>query len=336
MTSTPLGVGVIGLGVGEQHARAFAAHPDCRVVALADHDGAKLAQVALGFPDAKCYSTAEALLDDPAVTVVSVASNDNDHHPQIISALKAGKHVFSEKPLCLHEQELAEIHRAWAVAGQVRLSTNTVLRRSPRFQFIKQAIEAGVMGRLYAVEADYVYGRLHKLTQGWRGRIPGYSVTLGGGVHMVDLVLWVSGERPVEVVAYGSNLASRDTAYRGNDHVVALLRFASGLIAKVASNFASVHPHYHRVVVYGTDATFENDLGAARLWRSRTPGVDPERVDAPYPGVAKGALIPAFVDAVLERGEPDVPEADVFATMAVCLAIDAAARERRPVTVRYC
>jgi len=151
----------------------------------------------------------------------------------------------------------------------------------------------------------------------------------------VDLVLWITQDRPVEVVAYASDRASRRTSYRGNDLVLALLRFESGLLAKIGANFASVHPHYHRLVVYGTDATFENGLDAAQLWRSRDADGARDRVDAPYPGVTKGALIPSFVAAVLGRGEPDVPEADVFATMAVCLAIDRAALERRPVRVDY-
>ena len=334
MTGT-LGIGVIGLGVGEQHARAFAAHPACRLAALCDRDAATLDRVAADFPGVRRHARAEELIDDPAVAVVSIASNDDDHHAQIVRALQAGKHVFSEKPLCLREDELREIRDAWRASRGLRLSTNTVLRRSPRFRWIRDTVAGGGLGRLYLVEADYVYGRLHKLTDGWRGRVPGYSVTLGGGIHMVDLVLWVARQRPAEVVACASNLASRETAYQGNDLVVALLRFDDGVLAKIGANFASVHPHFHRFVAYGTEGTFENGLDAGRLWRSRSPEVAAEVIDAPYPGVTKGELIPAFVAAVLGDGDPDVPEDDVFATMAVCLAIDRSVRERQPVAVNY-
>jgi len=331
-------VGVIGLGVGEQHARAFAAAPPCRVRALCDFDGARLAAIGRDFPDARRYESADDLIDDPNVAVVSIASYDDHHFAQILRALRAGKHVFAEKPICLTPSELREIREAWRASGR-RLSTNTILRSSPRFQWLKAAVADGTLGRLYCIEADYVYGRLSKLTDGWRGRIPGYSAILGGGIHLVDLILWLTGERPIDVVGFGSGLASRHTAFKGNDLVLALLRFPSGLLVKIGANFASVHPHFHRFLAYGTAATFENVQGspeaAARLWQSRDATVEPQAIEAPYPGIGKGVLIPSFVAAVLGRGEPEVPEPEVFDALSVCLAIDRAVAEERRVPIEY-
>lgn len=332
-----VGVGVVGLGVGERHARAYAADPRCRLVALCDRDEARLATVGAEFPAARRYVRAEDLIDDPAVGAVSVASNDDDHFAQIERALDAGKHVFAEKPLCLSRAELERLHTAWRRAD-VRLTTNTLLRRSPRFAWLKAAISAGEFGAVYAIEADYVYGRLHKLTDGWRGRIPNYSVVLGGAIHVVDLVLWIAGERPIEAFAYGSGLASRGTAFDGIDQAVALLRFQSGLIARVGANFAAVHPHHHRFVVYGTRATFDNAPGApdapGQLWRSREAAA-PTAVTAAYPGLDKAVLIGGFLGAVAQGGALDIPETDCFATVAACLAIDESIRTGRPVPISY-
>jgi predicted dehydrogenase len=335
-TGALLGVGVVGLGVGEQHAREFATHPACLLTALCDRDAAKLECVGASAPAARRYTRAEDLIDDPDVAIVVVASNDDEHYAQVVRALRAGKHVFAEKPLCLSFGQLKDIQHAWRDSGGRRLSTNTILRRSARFRWLYDAANNGRLGRIFAIEADYVYGRLHKLSGGWRGRIPNYSVMLGGGIHVADLVLWITGERPTEAFAVGSDLGSQGSGFSGNDLVLALLRFESGLVAKIGANFASVHPHFHRFVVYGTEATFENTIsGPARLWTSRV-GTDPENyVDASYPGVRKGDLIPAFVNAVLGQGESDVPEPDVFATLSVCLAIDQSAAERRPVRVEY-
>lgn len=339
MSLRTVGVGVIGLGVGEQHALAFAAHPECRLVALCDRNPAKLAAVAERLPGTRLYSRAEDLIDDPEITVVSVASNDDDHYLQIIRALHRGKHVFCEKPLCLRADELRDIREAWRRSPGLRLSTNTILRRSPRFQWLKNAVADGQFGSIFCIEADYVYGRLKKLTDGWRGRIPGYSVMLGGGIHMVDLVLWITGQRPVEVVAYGSSLASRATSFKGNDLVLALLRFDSGLVAKIGANFASVHPHFHRFVVYGTQATFENTPDfppvRARLWTSRDPQEQPQAVESAYPGVGKSELIRFFIDAVLGCGVPEVTEDELFAAVSVCLTIDRAVSEGRSIAVEY-
>ena len=328
-----LGAGIIGLGVGEQHLQALDAHPDCHVAAIADLDPGKLDAVGERYPQARCYARAEALVDDPNVNLVVVASYDDAHHDQITRAIRAGKHVFAEKPLCTGENELAEIRAALAANPGVRLTSNTILRMSPRFQTLRADIASGEMGELYYAEADYDYGRLHKLTEGWRGRIPDYSVMLGGGVHMVDLLLWLTGRRAVEVFAVGNQLCSRDTDFKNPDMVVATLRFDNDMIAKVSANFGCTRPHFHRVMIYGTRATFENGADFAHLYRSRDPNVPPEKVDTPYPGVHKGALIPGFIDAILGRGPAVVVEEDVFSAMDTCFAIDRSLRQRQPVSI---
>lgn len=339
MESTPIGVGVIGLGVGEQHAQAYAAHPDCHLVAVCDRNPEQLAAVAERLPACRLYNCAEDLIDDQDVKVVSVASNDDNHYAQIVHILRSGKHVFSEKPLCLNADELQEIRDVWCQSSGLRLSTNTVLRHSPRFRWLKEAIASGKLGTVYCLEADYVYGRIHKLIEGWRGQIPDYSVMLGGGIHMVDLMLWLTGQKPVEVMAYGSDLASRGTGYKGNDLALALLQFDSGMIAKIGANYASVHPHFHRLIVYGTEATFENSPESpsahARFWTSRDPKQSPQLIDTAYPGIGKGDLIPAFVDAVCGRGAPYISEDEVFSVVAVCLAIDQSIRDQGPVRVDF-
>jgi len=339
MSAEPLRVGVIGLGVGEQHARAFAAHPDCRLVALCDLSETKLAQVAAHFPHVRRYVHASDLIEDPQVDVVAIASNDDHHAAQITHALGIGKHVFAEKPVCLAEAQLRDIIAAWRRAKGARLTTNTVLRRSPRFRWLKDAITAGTLGKVYCIEADYVYGRLSKLTSGWRAEIPDYSVMLGGGIHMVDLALWLADSRPTEVTAYGSALGSTGTAFRGTDLVLALVRFENGVLAKIGANFASMYPHYHRFVVHGTQATFENLPAAispsARLWQGRDGGPPPEEVAAPYPAVNKGALVPAFINAIRSGSAADVSEAEVFTGVATCLAIDRSVSEGGPVAIRY-
>jgi predicted dehydrogenase len=318
---------VIGLGVGEAHARTYGEHPDCELVGLCDIDAGRLAEIAAQHPGVRTTVDPRELLRDPEIDVVSIASYDDAHYAQVKTALEHGKHVFVEKPLCVRRDEAAELRRVLAERpGQV-LSSNLVLRASPRFRALKMLIDDGRLGDLYYVEADYDYGRLHKITEGWRGDLPHYSVVLGGGVHVVDLLLWLTGRRVVEVSAYGNRIASAGTKFRFDDLVVALLRFEDGVLGKVAANFGSATPHFHAVQVFGTEATFVN--GPEDAWL-----VDRERrapIDAPYPGVGKGELIPAFVDAVLGRGDLVVGPDEVFAALDVCFAIEESAASGRPV-----
>ena len=84
-------------------------------------------------------------------------------------------------------------------------------------------------------EADYNYGRLWKLVRGWRGKIPFYSVMQGGGVHMIDLILNICKDLPVQVKAYGNKIVTKKTNFNFNDLSVAILKFKDGKILKVTS-----------------------------------------------------------------------------------------------------
>ena len=150
---------------------------------------------------------------------------------------------------------------------------------------------------------------------------------------MVDLLMWLVGDVIVEVSATGNRIASRDSGFSNFDMVVTTLRFAGGAIGKVGVNFGCVFPHFHNLAVYGTKATFVNGAGAASLYTSRDPRVEPEQLRTEYPGAHKGDLVSSFIDAVTGDGKALVTEADVFRSMAVCFAIERSAHERRPVSI---
>lgn len=302
---------------------------------LCDLSDDKVTMAREKYPHTHVTQRPEDVLDNPDIDVVSIASYDDGHHEQAVRALRNGKHVFVEKPLCLHEHEAREIRMLLSANPRLRLSSNLILRMCPRFRLLRQMIRNGDFGRLFYLEGDYNYGRLHKLTQGWRGRLPFYSVTYGGGVHMVDLLLWLADAPVTEVAAQGNRVASAGSGFRYNDFAVALLRFEGGVIGKVAANFGCVCPHFHRLTVYGTEATFENGPESGLLYRSREAAVAPERITAAYPGVQKGDLIGSFVDSIL-KGEPaEVTTEHVFRAMSVCFAIEKAVQASAPVAVEY-
>ena len=330
-----LRAGVIGLGVGEQHIAGYSAHPDCRVVALSDTDPVRCKAMATKYPDLEVLEDPFALLARDDIDVVSIASPDDAHYAQILAAIEHRKHLFVEKPLCLRQEEFGEIRRRLKACPEIALSSNLILRGSPRFIDLRRRIREGELGDLYCLEADYNYGRIEKLISGWRGKIPEYSVMLGGGVHVVDLLLWLTGKRVLEVAAFGNNICTRDTPFRGADAVLAIVRFEDQSMAKVTANFGCVFPHFHRLLAYGTRATFENGVDDARIWRSRDPGVAPERIATAYPGVAKGALIPSFVERILRGTPAEATENDVMHTMDVCFAIDRAVASGKVTPVEW-
>jgi predicted dehydrogenase len=324
---------VIGLGVGEQHARAYHASTVCRLKWLLDLDSGKSERLALDVGAGRAARSFAEILDDPQVDVVSIASYDDAHADQVVAALRARKHVFVEKPLCRNAGELSRIEKAWEEGGRPHVGSNLVLRGAPLYRWLRARIDAGQFGRLYAFDGEYLYGRLWKITEGWRKDVPEYSVMLGGGVHLVDLMLEMTGECPATVFAVGNRVCSMGTGFRYEDYVAATYRMPSGLIGRITANFGCVHRHQHIVRLFGTEATFVYDDAGARVHRLRDPGGPPERPTADPLPPSKGVLIPEFLGAVRE-GRPSGPgAAREFALMRACFAADRALEAGRDVRV---
>jgi predicted dehydrogenase len=328
-----LKAGIIGLGVGEQHISGYKSHPDCEVVALCDISKEKCAEIRKKYPQIKVTEDANEILDDPEIGVVSIASYDDAHAEQILRALKNKKHVFVEKPVCLFESEAKKIRKALRKHPELKISSNLILRKSPRFRWLKGKIAKGDLGKLYYVEGDYLYGRLHKITEGWRGKSGFYSVTYGGGIHIIDLLLWLSGDEVVEVSACGNQISSRGSQFRFNDMVVCTLKFRSGMIGKMSVNYGCVHTHYHALSVFGTLGTFHNGAEHGLYFKEREQ--PPHKVKEAYPGVKKGELIPSFVNLILKGTPAEVSTDEVFKSMSVCFAIEKAMNKGRPIKVEY-
>ena len=326
--------GIIGLGVGEKHILGYQSHPECEVVALCDFSNEVRKHASFKYPDMKIVDNAKIILDDPQIDVVSIASYDNFHHEQVITALKNGKHVFVEKPMCLSEKQAQDI-RELLDKSKLKMTSNLILRQSPRFKYIKSMIEKKQFGDIYYLEGDYQYGKIHKLIDGWRGKIDFYSVVYGGGVHMIDLLLWLTNESVEEVASYGNRICTNNTPFKYNDMVVSILKFKNGSIAKVASNFGCTRPHFHSLSIYGTKASFVNDVEFGKLYHSRDKDVMPEKITLAYPGVQKGDLIYNFIDAIINNSELYVSEEDIFSVMSVCFAIEQSVNLNKKVAVSY-
>lgn len=326
-----LKVGIIGLGIGEQHIADYQAHPNCSVVALCDSSEQKRVDAMAAYPDMRVVEHAHEVMDDPEIDVVSIASYDNDHYEQVMRCIENDKHMVVEKPLCQYEHQMKDIQAALAAKPQLKMTSNLVLRLSSRFRALKCMIDSGDMGDIFYVEGDYNYGRLHKITEGWRGQLDDYSVMCGGGVHMIDLLLWLTGDAVVQVMAYGNRIASSGSGFGSDDMVTCILKFKSGLVGKVAANFGCVMPHYHGLSVYGTEATFVNGPEEGRLYRSREKGEGGCPMAEPYKDYRRPDLMVSFVDAILTGSEPLVGAQDVFNAMAVCFAAEKSLKTGLPV-----
>ena len=147
-----LRVGVIGLGIGEQHVVGYQKSRHCQIAALCDRKADASERARRRVPNARTTRRAADLLADPTIDLLSIASNDDDHFDQVCAALENGKHVFVEKPLCQSLDQLETIKREWAQqGGRVKLKSNLVLRGAPVYGWLRKQVRSGEIGQVYGV-----------------------------------------------------------------------------------------------------------------------------------------------------------------------------------------
>lgn len=353
----PIRWGVIGLGIGYQHALAIMEAENAQLVAVCDRQSEQREKWLMEFPSVPAFPYEGEMFEEVQLDALVVASYDPEHGPTVERALNQGISVFAEKPLATTQEQYIATASALDRNSRVRLTTNTLLRRSPRFLALRNMMFSGQLGKIFHLEGDYLYGRLEKLSGGWRGEDPNYSVTLGGAVHVIDLLIWLTGERPDRVYALGSGKGLRDSAYavdssfEGDDFRIALLEFPSGMTAKVSANYACVLPHFHRIDVFGTLGTYihapvssavaeneplEGDWSSAYVFHSRGEMEPPVAINLPYPATPKSTLITNFNEVLFGTAKLEISEQDAMDVLAVCLAIDASIKDAEPKEVVYC
>lgn len=332
-----LKAGVIGLGVGERHILSYKTHPAVEMYKACDIDVGKLKSIGCKYANLQLTANPWEVLADPEIDIVSVASYDNFHYQQIIDALSNNKHVYVEKPMCLFASEAKSIRQILSLNKRLKLSSNLTLRTCPRFIRLKDAINSGEIGEVYSIQADYLWGRPDKLSAGWRKDMDFYSIIYGAAVHMVDLVIWLTGMLPAEVCGFGNRIAAKNSGLRYNDFVSVLLRFESGLIVSITAHGGCVHPHFHQIQVFGTKKTFMNNITGGLWVDSNEPCSNLRDAIEEYPGKGeRDKVLKSFVDSIFDStAKPIVTTEDVFNTMSVCFAAQEAVNTGKSIKVEY-
>jgi len=196
---------VIGAGfIGPVHVEGLR-RAGVRVKGIAgiSADEATRAAATLGLPHA--YPSVDALLADPEVKSVHVASPNRLHHDHVLAVLKAGKHVVCEKPLAMTSaQTSALVAEAKARPAQIA-AVNYNLRFYPLSIQARAMVKSGSVGPVLHVHGSYVQDWLLYPTDfNWRVlRAEGGELRAVGGIgtHWLDLVTFITGQRIEAVMA---------------------------------------------------------------------------------------------------------------------------------------
>jgi predicted dehydrogenase len=162
-----------------------------------------------------------------------------------------------------------------------------------------------------------------------------YSVLAGGGIHLIDLFVWLTGQRPASVQAVGNRVCSRGSDFRYDDFSAATLTCPSGMVVRFTANFGCVHRHQHVLRVFGTQATFLYDDAGPRWHGTRDPALRAAPVaEAPLPH-SKGDLLRRFLDGVSREENMDEETQGHLDVMSIILACDRSVRTRSLAEVVY-
>ena len=175
-----------------------------------------------------CSTSEQELISDPAVNTVAITTRHSIHARQVVEAWKAGKNVFCEKPLCLTEEELAEIVRTVQEtpnSGQM-LMVGFNRRFAPLVQEMKKFISAAGEPIVINCRVNAGYIPASHWTQDPE---QGGRRILGEVCHFVDLATFLTGH---QIAAVEANLTPNLGRYC-DDNLVATLRFEDGSLANI-------------------------------------------------------------------------------------------------------
>jgi predicted dehydrogenase len=214
----------------------------------------------------------EKVLADPAVDAVVLATPHTQHAEQVVAAAKAGKHVFTEKPLALTAKSAAAAVRACAKAG-VTLAVGYNWRFQPALQEIRKMLEDGRLGTLLHVEGNFCGPSVYRFSrEHWRQQLdegPAGGMT-GRGVHVVDAFLYLGGQ--MDTVHAQS--ARRVLDYGLDDTTSMLFRYKSGASGYLGTIIATAETW--RMQIFGSKGWAEvGDVQHLTTWEMRYCSVNP-------------------------------------------------------------
>ena len=219
---------------------------------LATTGGVGGAQANDGTPFGYTTNNYQELLSDPEIDLIAVSTQHNSHAKFVIEALKAGKNVYCEKPLCLTLDELTAIKEAYEQSeGELFVGLNR--RHAPLIQQIKREMKTDQIPAVY----DFIGNVGFIPKDHWvHDEAAGGGRILGEACHFVDLIQYLDGSHLEDLTV----TAASNNAYPMNDNVLITLRFASGAIGNIVySSMGSKKYPKEQLRVLSNGSVYEMD-----------------------------------------------------------------------------
>lgn len=253
--STSLSIAVVGLGFGAEFAAIYHRHPDVRRTVIADANPARLAQVGDRFDIPHRMDSLEAVLADPDIDAVHIASGIPDHAQQTLEVLRAGKHCACAVPMATSIEDLQAIVMAVKETGRNYMMMETTYY-DRTYLWVKDQLEAGVFGEIQLLRGSH-YQDMENWPAYWAGLPPMWYAT-----HAISPILALAGTRASYVHCFGSG-TMRAELRRHYDNPfpveTAIFQLAGSAAAAEVTRalFHSAKPYVESFDLHGSEATFE-------------------------------------------------------------------------------
>lgn len=285
------------------------------------------------------------LLVDSEIDAVDIALPHHLHCEAIVAAAQAGKHLMTEKPLCLNMDEAAQIAKAVKESGITMMAAHNQLF-FPAVQQAKQMIMSGELGKIYMIHSLDCGARRPPLNPnkaqwgqpataaswGWRNDPTkmGGGELIDTGYHPTYRLLFLAGQKPTQVSAmlgtYRLPLAAEDTA-------LASVMFDDGMIGQIFSSWALRGPGARPALFYIMAEAGQLWGEIDRLYYQPVGFSSPAAVE--YPGWdygrSFGAEIQHFVEAITGGYEPLHSVDEATLTLQVIMGAYESVAEKRTV-----
>lgn len=329
-------VGIIGAGrIGRVHINSITTRvPNAKIKTVADPFlSEETADWAKSMGVEKTTKDYKEIINDPEIDAVLICSSTDTHSPISIEAIKAGKHVFCEKPIDHDVEKIMEVIKALE-GTNIKYQVGFNRRFDHNFQSLQEAVAQGKVGTPQIIKItsrdpeppsiDYV-----KVSGG---------IFLDMTIHDFDMVRFLAGCDAQEVYVQSANLVDPAIGEAGDvDTAVITLKMGNGAIAVIDNCRKAVYGYDQRAEVFGSEgmAAISND-SQSNVVISNTQGVTGEKpmfffleryLDA------YGKEIAAFIDAIENDKDTPLNVYDGLKPVLMGLAAKKSSQEHRPVKI---
>lgn len=244
----------------------------------------------------------ESVIADDSIDIVYVCSPDPTHPTFTAQALRAGKHVFCEKPLARNPRGLEMVSTARLENPKPILQIGMNCRYREQYSIPKQYLDSGELGPLRFIRGNYLLNKVASVKrrekEWWLDHPPEIEFFLhANGVHILDLMRWLGG--PVESVFARSSGFELGEDFKSDTFSISL-GFQSGALGEVLISSAAFHPRDVSLSIWCQNGS----VVGTDLYRRRGEEVDavPEKIEVVQKTLDLGLQLRDLLTAI-ETGE---------------------------------